>query len=285
MKEKCKKQVNRYLMNLMDEKEEIDFQRHLLECSDCREYLDKLRKIQNALMQNDDNVIKLETKRSYFKYYAMVASVCLLIVGGLIVYVIRDNDIQDQSALLISQLEKKREKIEPQFRPINRTQDTLPSIKVQKDKSSVEDKDEDEVVDNSCEVVGIKNPPAVARAVVVTGGASSEESKSYVLPDAELEFGTVITPSVLDLKYDMTNDSIFEFKLNTYYDTPFFIYIKADGGTLDNFHEEGNSFQLDLRNYKNNSVLEWSIKVIGEAGAIRNKGLIRLKETSESIPQ
>lgn len=283
MKENCKKQVNRYLMNLMDEKEEIDFQRHLLECSDCREYLDRVRRVQTALLKDESKVIKLDAKRSYFKYYAMVASVCLLIVGGLIVYVIRDNDIQEQSTLLVSQLEKKKEKIEPQFSPLSITRDTLPSIKVQKNKNSSEDKSEG--IDNNCEIVGRKNPPAVARAVVVTGGASSETSKSYVLPDIGLEFGAVINPNVLDLKYDMTNDSVFEFKLNTYYDTPFFIYIKADGGSLDNFHEEGNSFKLDLRNYKNNSILEWSIKVIGEAGAIKNKGLIRLKETSEKAPQ
>lgn len=82
-----KTQVERYLLNRMTEEEEILFQKHLINCETCRNYLSKIRRLA-AIVGQDGLYIntKIHNNKSvhapYLKYWISTAA-CILLVTGI----------------------------------------------------------------------------------------------------------------------------------------------------------------------------------------------------------
>lgn len=93
----CSKgQVERYLLNQMDDEEETAFQEHLLQCESCRTYLENLRKIAKNL-QLDHSESKTEGIRvsSILKirpYILVSAAASIILIVGLSFYFWKDNN-------------------------------------------------------------------------------------------------------------------------------------------------------------------------------------------------
>lgn len=277
--ENCNEKIKRYLLGAMDEKEESEFQLHLLQSPECRKKLERARRVRAVIIQGESQSIQFNNKRRYKLYYAVAAVIMLLLVSGFVIYQIDQSNQVSETNVSIAKA-KSSVNIANTKEMKSFDCDTVDTeVRVTKPKEIIRGSHESNNENSSSvsPVIQGKKAPSVARAVVVSGGASSEASKSYTLPNEELAFGTIISPNSLDTNYEIQSDSMFVFKWNTYYNTPFFFYIKADDGTLENFHGSGDSFTIDMRRYKENEILEWSVKIMGDDGAIKNKGVMRLK--------
>ena len=58
-----KMQVERYLLNQMEQEEETRFQEHLTQCEPCRDYLTKIRVVATIVEENDLQDIPDSTSR------------------------------------------------------------------------------------------------------------------------------------------------------------------------------------------------------------------------------
>lgn len=85
-KEICNKtQVERYLLNRMTEEEEILFQKHLIDCESCRNYLSKIRKLAAIVGKDELYINTIHKNKSvdipYLKYWISTAACILLLTG------------------------------------------------------------------------------------------------------------------------------------------------------------------------------------------------------------
>jgi hypothetical protein len=255
--------IEKYVLNLLSEKEERQFQEHLLECEECFSKLQSVRKlatllsdIESNVENNIENIEKKPAIIHFFLKYSAAASIILLVGAGaylffkpdhseIVAVEMEDSVGKDTIDTIVSEIE-----YNPDMLAQEAGKDILETkTGGEKEKSGIEKEPQP---DN--QPVNVKQAPHFAKNDSVAPDNTSAQEVSFKMLNPENKETTVF------LKNDAENK--FEFRWQV--DKPAFtvLLIKVGSKILDEFKiKDKNNFEIDLSEYAQFKEIEWVLMV------------------------
>jgi len=269
--------IEKYVLNLLDENEEIEFQKHLQDCEACFLKLQSIRKLSGLLSDEDEigdnlpNEDKLPPRNIYIRYYIVAASITMII--GIGTYIFFEHPLSNHQKDIAST--EYPVKIKFNVNDSNKTYAKIDESALEKENF---DKRSYEIEKHIKEASPIEKIQSGQQTIIAPAPrfakSDSTESTARIQDISFKMLNPVNKKTTVFLKNDAAN--IFEFGWQIDKPANSVLLIKKGKNILDKYAIiDKNNIEIDLSKYAQSNEIEWVLMVGDSENRVQGNIIIK----------